>query len=92
MKYRVYTDGVPAAVRETEVFPKPYNRRERQEFVTLTCPENGCELAVETDAAAGDPVIRPLSLGLKAVAVNPKRVIIKVPGPCNFSLEFGGAI
>ena len=92
MKYRVFFRGREIPVQTTKVNPRPYNHTEIQEFVQIICPEGGGRLTVESEEPFDCPVVRPLSLGLDAVAGGTDRVYIDVPGPCNFSLESGGRI
>ena len=90
MDYRVYLNGDAVPVFDTPVLPVPYHHTVPQRFVTVRCPEGGAEVLVETDLPLAEPVVRPLSLGLRAELTDARHCRVRVPGPVNFSLEFGG--
>ena len=92
MNYRVYFGEKEIPVQLTTVNPRPYNHTEPQEFVQIVCPDCGGRLRVESERPLAEPVIRPLSSGLKAERVSENCVTVDMKEPRSFSLEFGGEI
>ena len=92
MNYRVLINGNSVPVFDTPVLPVPYNHTVPQRFVTVRCPAGGAEILVESDLPLAEPVVRPLSLGLRGELTDERHCLVRVPGPANFSLEFGGDI
>jgi len=64
MNYNVSVNGQQVSIRQTKIFPSPYNEVVLQEYVQFTMNEP-VDLRIESEEPLTNVIIRPLSLGLE---------------------------
>ena len=89
MNYSVKVNGEEIALRETTIYPPPYNHTEKMPFAIIVM-DKPIDIEITSDVKLDDVLIRPLSLNI-AYSFDEHKIFIHLEKAQKFSVEINGS-